>query len=123
MSPEMYAIIGVGASLAGLMVGLAGLMLYLIGQVNQRIGRLEGQFDRMEENFDQLVAQVHSLALRVAKLEWMLDAALHGRPVTFPAESETAPRVGFTPKGKAAARRRLSRRRLNRPPAAGDGAA
>ena len=54
VSPEFYAIIGVGASLAGLMVGLAGLMLYLISQVNRRIDRLEDRVDRLEAGLDRL---------------------------------------------------------------------
>ena len=37
MSPEFYATIGVGASLAGLMVGIAGVLLYFIIQTNRRI--------------------------------------------------------------------------------------
>ena len=144
MSPEMYAIIGVGASLAGLMIGIGGLLLYFINQANrriddqgQRIDRMEGaltqrtdrmedtltqrmertegaltqridwtegaltqrmertegaltqRIERLEAKFDQILEYVHSLDLRVAKLEWMLDAALYGKPVTFPQDAES----------------------------------
>ena len=99
MSPEIYAIIGVGVGLASLMVGIAGLLLYNISSTNRRIDRLEIQFvqrmdqledrmDRLEDKFDQLMERVHSLDLRVAKLEWMLDAALYGKPVRIPPESD-----------------------------------
>ena len=110
MSPEFYAIIGVGASLAGLMVGIAGVLLYFIIQTNrrideqgqridrledtftQRVDRLENTFtqrmDRLEDKIDRLLEQTHSLDLRVSKLEWMLDAALHGKPVKFPPEDD-----------------------------------
>jgi len=37
MSPEFYAIIGVGISLAGVMIGLTGIVAYLISQTNRRI--------------------------------------------------------------------------------------
>ncbi len=155
MSPEMYAIIGVGASLAGLMIGIGGLLLYFINQANrriddqgQRIDRMEGtltqrtdrledtltqrmertegtltqrmdriestltqrmertegtltqrmdriegtltqRIERLEAKFDQILEYVHSLDLRVAKLEWMLDAALYGKPVIFPQNAES----------------------------------
>ena len=99
MSPEIYAIIGVGVGLASLMVGIAGLLLYNISSTNRRIDRLEIQFvqridqledrmDRLEDKFDQLMERVHSLDLRVSKLEWMLDAALYGKPVRIPPESD-----------------------------------
>ena len=98
MSPEFYAIIGVGVFWAGLMVGLAGVLLYFIIQTNrrideqgQRIERLEDTFaqrmDRIEDKIDRLLGQTHALDLRVSKLEWMLDAALYGKPVTFPPEA------------------------------------
>ena len=121
MSPEFYAIIGVGASLAGLMVGIAGVLLYFIIQTNrriddqgqridrmentltqhiarvedtltQRIDRLEDTFiqrmNRLEDKVDRLIELAHSLDVRVSKLEWMLDAALYGKPVTFPTDPE-----------------------------------
>ena len=108
MSPEFYAIIGVGVGLASLGVGLAGLMLYLVNQANQRIDRLETQttqridrleaqttqridtleahitqrIDRLEDRFiesiDQVREQVHSLDKRVSKLEWMFEAEFGG---------------------------------------------
>ena len=94
MSPELYAIIGVGIGLASLMIGLSGIFLYLNNQTNRRIEgletrmiRLEGRFDRLEDKFDQLLESIHSLDIRVSKLEWMLDAALYGKPVGIPPES------------------------------------
>ena len=91
MSPEFYAIIGVGASLAGSMVGPAGLILYLIVQVNRRIDRLEDRVDRLEgrihslaerfvESIERLREQVHSLVKRVSKLEWMFEAQFGNQP-------------------------------------------
>ncbi len=121
MTPEIYAITGVGASLAGLMIGIGGLLLYFINQANrridqqgrridrmedtltqridrmedtltQRIDRMEDtltqRIDRLEDKVDRLLEQTHSLALRVSKLEWMLDAALYGKPVRFSPESD-----------------------------------
>ena len=99
MSPEIYTIIGGGVGLASLMVGIAGLLLYNISSTNRRIDRLEIQFvqridqledrmDRLEDKFDQLLERVHSLDLWVSKLEWMLEAALYGKPVRIPPESD-----------------------------------
>ena len=95
MSPEFYAIIGIGVGLASLIVALGGLTLYLIGQVNRRIDRLEHRLDRLEdrlerieERLERLVQEMHYLDLRVSKLEWMLDAALYGKPVRIPPESD-----------------------------------
>ena len=44
--------------------------------------------DRLDDKFDQLLEKVNSLDIRVSKLEWMLDAALYGKPVKFPPESD-----------------------------------
>ena len=99
MSPEFYAIIGVGVSTIGL---LSGLMIFLFNLLSRRIDRLEDRIDRlevrmdrledrlerMEDKFEQLLERLHTLDLRVSKLEWMLDAALYGKPVTFPPEPE-----------------------------------
>ena len=112
MSPEFYAIIGVGVSTLGFLVGLTAVMFYLLSQTNKRL-------DKLEDNFSQMGQELNALNLRVSRLEWMLDAALHGRPVVLPAETSAAPRSGFVPIGKAAARRRMRRRQINRPPADG----
>ncbi len=50
--------------------------------------RLEDRLERLEDKFDQLLEKVQSLDIRVSKLEWMLDAALYGKPVRFPPESD-----------------------------------
>ena len=90
MSPEFYAIIGMGVSTIGV---LSGLMIFLFNILSRRIDRLEARMDRLEDKFDQLQEQVillerqfNALEKRVSKLEWMLDAALYGKPVTFPPE-------------------------------------
>ena len=83
MSPEFYAIIGVGVSTLGFLAGLTAVMFYLLSQVNRRI-------DRLEDKFDQFLAHSHSRDLQVEKLEWMLDAALRGRPVVLSPEADDA---------------------------------
>ena len=110
MSPEFYAIIGVGVSTLGFLAGLTAVMFYLLSQTNKRLDKLEG-------NFSQIGQELNSLILRVSRLEWMLDAALRGRPVVLPAETDTTLSTGFVPIGKAAARRRMRRRQINRTPA------
>ena len=99
MSPEFYAIIGVGVSTLGFLSGLTAVMFYFFSQVNrriddqgQRMDRLEDtltqRMDRLEDKIDRLLEQMHSLDLRVSKLEWMLDAALYGKPVKLPPEAD-----------------------------------
>ena len=94
MSPEFYAIIGVGVStigvLSGLMIFLFSILSRRMDRLETRMDRLEDKFDRLSEKFDRLVEEVHALELRVAKLEWMLDAALYGKPVAFPPEDDDA---------------------------------
>ena len=92
MSPEFYAIIGVGVSLAGFMLGL---FIVFFGQMNRRMDRLETRMDQLEDKFDRLQEQMISLerqlfALekRVSRLEWMLDMALDGKPARFPPETD-----------------------------------
>ncbi len=80
MSPEFYAIIGVGAALASLTVGLAGLMVYLINQTNRRMDRLEHRMDRLEDKIDNLQTQAHGIDIRLAKLEWIVGAEYRQRP-------------------------------------------
>lgn len=75
MSPEFYAIFGVGVSTLGFSAGLTAVMFYLLNQTNKRL-------DKLEESFSQMVRDLNSLNSRVSRLEWMLDAALHGRPVS-----------------------------------------
>ena len=121
MSPEFYAIIGVGISLAGF---VTGLLIFFNNQVNKRFDRLENRADRMEDRFDrleakyeQLMQSMHSLDLRVSKLEWMLEAALQGspallRPGALRPETSANPQPGSHPANeKAAAKRRLRRQR------------
>ncbi len=106
MSPEFYAIIGVGVSTIGL---LSGLMIFLfnvlyrrldkleirIDRLEDRIDRLEDRIDRLEDKIDRIQEQIMAverrlaeLEQRVSKLEWTLDAALYGKPVRIPPESE-----------------------------------
>ena len=70
MSPEFYAIIGVGASLAGLIVALAGLMLYLFVHANRRIDRLGERVDRLEDQTTQRIDRLEdTFTQRIDRLE------------------------------------------------------
>ena len=95
MSSEFYAIIGVGVSMLGFLSGLTAIVLFQFNQVHRRIDRLETRMDRLEDRMERLEGrlvqfgeELHSLDLRVSKLEWMLDAALYGKPVRIPPESD-----------------------------------
>lgn len=74
MSPEVIAILGVGVSLAALI---------LSGQrsVNARMDRLEVRMERLE-------AAIHALAERVARLEGAVPF-LTTRPLPGPGQPET----------------------------------
>ena len=103
MSPEFYAIIGIGVGLASLMLGLAGLMLYLITQTNrridrledsvtQRIGRLEDsvtqRFNRLEDKTDRMQEQLNDIDKRLLKVEWSLNYLATGQIRTNPPDLE-----------------------------------
>ncbi len=93
MSTEFYAILGVGISLASLVIGLSGMTLYLINQTNRRIDRLEDQFtsrmDRLEDKIDNLQTQAHGIDIRLAKLEWLVGADSRQRP-ELPPDAEAS---------------------------------
>ena len=91
MSPEFYAIIGVGVGLASLIIGVSGIFLYLLSQTNRRMDRLEIRMDRLEDRMERmedrfvesinlLREQVHSLDKRLARVEWLIEVQLGGRP-------------------------------------------
>ena len=42
------------------------------------------RIERLEKKYDEMREYAHSRDLRIAKLEWVLDAALSGRPVVLP---------------------------------------
>ena len=42
------------------------------------------RIERLEKEYDEMREYAHSRDLRIAKLEWVLDAALSGRPVVLP---------------------------------------
>jgi predicted PurR-regulated permease PerM len=84
MSPELYAITGVGVSTLGFLSALTAVIFYLFSQVNRRIDRLEERIDRLEDTFiqrmnrledkiDRLQEQVTDLDKRLMKLEWTRD--------------------------------------------------
>ena len=122
--PLFYTIIGTSLSLAGFTLGL---FIFFHSQVSKRfdaqdarmdrqdarMDRLEAKFDRLSEKFDQLMEEVNALKIRVARLEWMLDAAIHGHPVIFPTAAPPAhPQPpNPAPKRKAPTRRRTRRSR------------
>ena len=92
MSPEFYAIIGVGVSTLGFLTGLTAVMFYLLSQVNRRMDRLEARIDRFVDRFVESInllgERVHSLDKRVAKLEWMFETEFRGRSIPPTLEEE-----------------------------------
>ena len=109
MSPEFYAIIGVGISTLGFLSGFTAFVFFLFSQLNKRMDqldarmdrldarmdRLETRLDRLEDKIDRIQEQIivlerriAELEQRVAKLDWMLDAALYGKPVRILPESD-----------------------------------
>ena len=108
MSPELYAIIGVGISTLGFLSGLTAVMFYLFSQVNRRIDRLGGRIDcleervdrledtftqrmnRLEDKIDRLQEQVNDLDKRLLKLEWTreYESARQSRPNPPDADEE-----------------------------------
>ena len=67
MSPEFYAIIGVGVSTIGV---LSGLMIFLFSHLNRRIDRLEARVDRLEDTTVQRMDRLEdATAQRMNRLE------------------------------------------------------
>ena len=42
------------------------------------------RIERLEKKYEEMREYAHSRNLRIAKLEWVLDSALSGRPVVLP---------------------------------------
>ena len=84
MSPEFYAIIGVGASLAGLMVGIAGVLLYFIIQANRRIDDQGQRIDRLEDTLTQRTDRLeNTLTQRIDRVEDTLTQRIDRLEDTF----------------------------------------
>jgi len=62
MSPEFWAIIGVG-------VALAGLQWRLYGSLNARMDRIEARMDRLEARMDRIEADLTSIKERLSRIE------------------------------------------------------
>ena len=74
MTPEFWAIIGVG-------VALAGLQWRLYGSLNARMDRIETRMDRMEARIDRIEADLTSIKERLSRIEGWIAGRFGEEPV------------------------------------------
>lgn len=75
MTPEFWAIIGVG-------VALAGLQWRLYGSLNARMDRIEARMDRIEARIDRIEADLTSIKERLSRIEGWIAGRFGEEPVT-----------------------------------------
>ena len=97
MSPELIAILAVGASLAGLMLTLVGRLDRRIDRLDQR---LERRMDGLDQRIDRLDQWMDRLEARIGALDERLTASGRaGGPARRAAR--WSPRSGCGPAGGA----------------------
>ena len=74
MTPEFWAIIGVGAA-------LAGLQWRLYGSLNARMDRIETRMDRIEARIDRIEADLASIKERLSRIEGWIAGRFGEEPV------------------------------------------
>ena len=76
MSPELWAIVGVG-------VALAGLQWALYGSLNARVDRIEARVDGIEARMDHMGADLTGIKERLPRIEGWIAERFGEEPVTF----------------------------------------
>ena len=74
MSPEFWAIIGVG-------VALAAQQWRLYGSLNARMDRIEARMDRLELRMDRIEADLTSIKERLSRIEGWIAGRFGEEPV------------------------------------------
>ena len=74
MSPEFWAIIGVG-------VALAAQQWRLYGSLNARMDRFEARMDRIEARMDRIEADLTSIKERLSRIEGWIAGRFGEEPV------------------------------------------
>ena len=69
MSPEFWAIIGVGVALAGLQWRLYGSLNARMDRIEARMDRIEVRMDRIEARMDHMGADLTSIKERLSRIE------------------------------------------------------
>ena len=74
MNPEFWAIIGVGAA-------LAGLQWRMYATLNARMDRIEARMDRIEARMDRIEADLTSIKERLSRIEGWIAGRFGEEPV------------------------------------------
>ena len=74
MSPEFWAIIGVGVALAGLQWRMYAS---LNAGLNARMDRIEARMDRIEARMERIEADLTSVKERLSRIEGWIAARFH----------------------------------------------
>ena len=78
MSPEFWAIIGVGVALAGLQWRMYASLNARLDRIEARIDRIEARIDRIEARMDRIEARVNEIDRRLARVEGQVELLLRG---------------------------------------------
>ena len=76
MTPEMIAILGVGATNLAAVISMTGILVTLMLRQDRRTDRLEERIDRLEERIDQRFDQMGERMQRLEQGQARLEGEL-----------------------------------------------
>ena len=81
MSPELWAIIGVGVALAAQQWRLYGSLNARMDRIEARMDRIEARMDRIEMRMDNMGADLTSIKERLSRIEGWIAGRFGEEPV------------------------------------------
>ena len=81
MSPEFWAIIGVGVALAGQQWRLYATLGARMGPMDARMDRMEARMDRIEARMDRIEADIGSIKECLSRIEGWIAGRFGEEPV------------------------------------------
>ena len=78
MTPELIAIVAMGAALAGLVLRQGARIDKRFDKVDERFDKLDERFDKLDERFDKLIERFKSLEGRMTRIGEKQHAKLEG---------------------------------------------
>ena len=81
MSPELWAIMGVGVALAGLQWRLYGSLNARMDRIETRMDRIDTRMDRIEARIDHMGADLTGIKERLSRIEGWIAGRFGEEPV------------------------------------------
>ena len=78
MTPELIAIVAMGATLAGLVLRQGARVDKRFDKVDERFDKLNKRFDKLDERFDKLIERFKTLEDRMTRIGEKQQAKLEG---------------------------------------------